>query len=64
MGLKIFLFVESRRNWAVRQLHYTVILTSKSNMMYYVSPEYAGGIYYALESGEKPGEEYGISMWV
>ena len=31
MGLKIFLFVESRRSWAVRQLHYTVILTASRN---------------------------------
>ena len=31
MGVKIFLFVESRRSWAVRQLHYTVILTASRN---------------------------------
>lgn len=38
---------------------------SKSELEYYVSLNTAGGIYYPLESGgKKPGEEYGISMWV
>ena len=30
-GAEDLLFVESRRNWAVRQLHYTVILTASRN---------------------------------